>query len=484
MNLCSLSAKEMRRLLDERSISVEELTEAHLQQIHRLDPQVHAFITVTEELARQQAQEAQKRIDQGETTPLLGIPVALKDNIVTRGIRTTCASRILENYIPPYDATLTARLKEQGAVILGKTNLDEFAMGSSTEYSAFFPTRNPWDLNRVPGGSSGGSAAAVSACMVPIAYGSDTGGSVRQPAALCGVVGLKPTYGRVSRFGLVAYASSLDQIGPLARNVEDVITAFEASFGLDPKDPTTVEKPYDPIQARTPRLKNRRLALPKELFSDAVDPSVREVLRSAFHRIAEEGAEVEEVSLSMLTYGVATYYIIAPSEASSNLARYDGVRYGLRMPGKDSVEMMSATRSAGFGKEVQQRIVIGTYALSAGYYDAYYLKAHQARTLMKKQFQETFQKYDLIVSPTSPIVAFKLGERLDDPLALKLVDFCTIPVNIGGFPAISLNAGFADNLPVGIQLIANSFCEADLFSTALAIEEILQAQALPPITQG
>ncbi len=484
MNLCTLSAKEMRRLLDERSISVEELVKAHLAQIQRLDPQIHAFISVTEEQALRDAQEAQKRINHGERTPLLGIPIALKDNIVTKGIPTTCASRILKNYIPPYDATVTTRLKEQGAVLLGKTNLDEFAMGSSTEYSAFFPTRNPWDLQRVPGGSSGGSAAAVSACMAPIAYGSDTGGSVRQPAALCGVVGLKPTYGRVSRYGLVAYASSLDQIGPITRTVEDAITAFEATSGVDPKDPTTVEAPYDPAKARTPRLKNRRLALPKELFSNAVAPNVRKVLSSALEQITKEGAEVEEISLSMLAYGVATYYIIAPSEASSNLARYDGVRYGLRVQGKDSVEMMSATRSAGFGKEVQQRIIIGTYALSAGYYDAYYLKAHQARTAMKKQFQETFQKFDLIVSPTSPIVAFHLGERLDDPLALKLVDFCTIPVNIGGFPAISLNAGFADNLPVGIQLIANSFQEAELFSTALAMEEILNARSLPPIAEG
>ncbi|MEM4407767.1 MAG: Asp-tRNA(Asn)/Glu-tRNA(Gln) amidotransferase subunit GatA, partial [Candidatus Caldarchaeum sp.] len=443
----------------------------------------HAFITIKEEEARKSAREAQKRIKNKETTPLLGIPIALKDNIVTQGIKTTCASRILENYVPPYDATVTCRLKQQGAVLLGKTNLDEFAMGSSTEYSAFFPTRNPWDLNRVPGGSSGGSAAAVSACMVPIAYGSDTGGSVRQPAALCGVVGLKPTYGRISRYGLVAYASSLDQIGPIARTVEDAILAFEATYGVDPKDPTTVNEPYDPHQARTPRLKGRRLALPKELFSEAVDPKVREVLMTALKKISREGAEIEEVSLSMLAYGVATYYIIAPSEASSNLARYDGVRYGLRMPGKDSVEMMMATRSAGFGKEVKQRIIIGTYALSAGYYDAYYLKAHQARTIMKKQFQEAFQRYDLIVSPTSPITAFNLGEKLDDPLALKLVDFCTIPVNIGGFPAISLNAGFADNLPVGIQLIANSFREEALFSTALAVEEVLQARSIPPLIQ-
>ncbi len=471
----------MRRMLDSREVSAEELARAHLDRISRLDPAVRAFITVCEDRTLTDAAEAQKQIDGGGQGALTGIPVALKDNMITKGVRTTCASRILEKYVPPFEGTAAERLRRAGAVLLGKTNLDEFAMGSSTEYSAFFTTRNPWDLERVPGGSSGGSAAAVASGMAPIAYGSDTGGSVRQPAALCGVVGLKPTYGRISRYGLVAFSSSLDQIGPFGRSVEDVICAFEAVMGRDPHDSTTVDMPYDGSKAREPVLKGRRIGVPSELLSGEIAPDVSHAVRAALDLISDAGGETEEVSLPMIEHGVATYYIIAPAEASSNLARYDGVRYGLRIDADDSIEMMKGTRSAGFGSEVTQRIMIGTYVLSAGYYDAFYTKAHQARTIMKRQFQEAFRKFDLLIAPTSPVPAFRLGERLDDPMAMKLADFCTIPANIGGFPAISLNCGFSNGLPIGVQLIADSFQEETLFSVALALENLLPPFALPEI---
>lgn len=478
MSLVTLSVSEMRNGLRSREFSCEELAEAHLGEISRLDPRIRAFITVDPDMTLRQAKRAQEIMDSGGGAPLTGIPVALKDNIVTEGMRTTCASKILEHYIPPHSGTVAQKLLDCGAVIVGKTNLDEFAMGTSTEYSAFFPTRNPWDLERVPGGSSGGSAAAVCAGFAPIAYGSDTGGSVRQPASLCGVVGFKPTYGRVSRFGLVAFASSLDQIGPFARNVSDVIEAFEASMGEDPLDSTTVARPYE---RQVPRISGRKLALPKELFSPEIAVEVRECVKTALDTLANAGAIVEEVSLPIIEHGVSTYYIIAPAEASSNLARYDGVRYGLRVDGVNSIEMMVNTRSAGFGREVQQRIVIGTYVLSAGYYEAFYGKACQARTLMKRQFEEVFASYDAVVCPTSPTTAFRLGEKLGDPMALKLADFCTIPANMGGFPAISIPCGLANGLPVGLQIIAKSFDEATLFSIALSAEEVLPKIGMPAV---
>ena len=481
MSLVSLSVSEMRSGLLNREFSAVELAQAHLDRLSELDPSVKAFVTVDPETTLAQAQNAQTRIDSGDATPMLGIPIALKDNMVTKGMRTTCSSKILENYVPQYQGTAASKLESLGAVFLGKTNLDEFAMGTSTEYSAFFATRNPWNLECVPGGSSGGSAAAVASQMAPISFGSDTGGSVRQPASLCGVVGFKPTYGRVSRYGLIAFASSLDQIGPFARCVSDAIDAFESVMGRDAMDSTTIEASYDASVARTPALNGKRLAMPRELFSDDISPDVRAVVRDALDAMSNSGAIIEEVSLPIIEHGVSTYYIIAPAEASSNLARFDGVRYGLRVDGANSIDMMTNTRSAGFGKEVQERIIIGTYVLSSGYYDAFYAKACQARTLMKRQFEEVFTKYDAVICPTSPTTAFRLGEKLDDPMALKLADFCTIPANMGGFPALSLPCGLANGLPVGLQLIAKSFDEEHLFSISLATEEVLPKIGMPAI---
>lgn len=485
-DLTQLTVAEMRRQLDSGETTAPELTRAHLDRIRELDHRVNAFLTVCEEQALKQAENAQRQIESGEAGALTGIPIAVKDNIVTRGIRTTCASRILEGYVPPYSATAVERLERAGAVLLGKTNLDEFAMGTSTEFSAFFPTRNPWDLERVPGGSSGGSAAAVAACMAPLALGSDTGGSIRQPAALCGVVGFKPTYGRVSRYGLVAFSSSLDQIGPFARTVEDATLLFEAIIGKDPRDATTVEASYDPALARKGELNGVRIGCPKEMFSEAVDSDVRSIVLEARARLASVGAIVEEFSAPIIEHGVATYYIIAPAEASSNLARYDGVRYGLRVQRDTPIAMMSATRAKGFGKEVIERILIGTYVLSSGYYDAFYATAHRARTLMRNEMRRAFQNYDLILAPTSPTVAFRLGEKAGDPLALKLADFCTIPANMGNFPAISLNCGFSDGLPVGLQLLADSYRDDYLLGIARCVEELLgvERKAAPLSSDG
>ncbi|MGI8922741.1 MAG: Asp-tRNA(Asn)/Glu-tRNA(Gln) amidotransferase subunit GatA [Fimbriimonadales bacterium] len=479
MELWELSAAEMRRRLDSREISAAALTRAHLARIRDVDPEVNAFITVSEDRALRDADTAQKRIDEGSVSALTGIPVALKDNMATLGIKTTCASKMLENYVPPYSGTLERKLSGTGAVLLGKTNMDEFAMGTSTEFSAFFPTRNPYDLERVPGGSSGGSAAAVAARMTPIAFGSDTGGSVRQPASLCGVVGFKPTYGRVSRYGLVAFSSSLDQIGPFARTVLDAMDAFEASMGPDGLDSTCMEAPYDAAAARGPSMKGRRLGVPKELLSVEIDAAVRERVSHALDKFTAEGAEVDEFSASMIEHGVSTYYIIAPAEASSNLARFDGVRYGLRVPDGSHIDMMRATRAQGFGREVKERIIIGTHVLSSGYYEAYYAKAHQVRTLMKRQFQEAFQKFDAVVCPTSPTTAFKIGALTGDPMMLKLLDYCTIPANIGGFPAISLNCGYFKGLPIGIQFVCDSFEEEKLFSISLAAEALLASPGAP-----
>lgn len=479
MELWSLTAAEMRAKLDSREIGAVELASAHLNRIKELDKRIGAFLEVSEEFAFSSAETAQARIDTGDVRPLTGIPVALKDNMVTKGIATTCASKILEGWIPPYNGTAASKLIHDGAVIVGKTNLDEFAMGSSTERSGFFPTRNPWNIDCVPGGSSGGSAAAAAAGFVPLAFGSDTGGSVRQPAALSGVIGFKPTYGRVSRYGLVAFSSSLDQIGPFARTVGDAVLGFESVFGHDELDATTISKPYDSDSARKPILKGKRVGLPKQLFSSAVAPEVLSQVNSVINQLSNEGVLFEEIDLPMIEYGVATYYIIAPAEASSNLARFDGVRYGLRVDGENPIEMMKSTRSQGFGKEVQERLIIGTYVLSSGYYDAFYNKAHQARTLMKRQFQEAFEKFDFVISPTSPTVAFPLGSQLDDPVALKQADYCTIPANMGGFPAISLNCGFANGLPIGIQIMANSFCEDSLFSFSLGVEQLLPKPQIP-----
>lgn len=470
MELTALSAVQLSRLLANREVSAVDIAQAHLDRIASFDPSVRAFITVTHELALEQARAAQTRIDRGDAGPLTGIPIALKDNLSTDGVLTTCASRILEGYVPPFDATVVSKVKDAGMVILGKTNLDEFAMGTSTENSAFFPTRNPVDLERSPGGSSGGSAAAVAGHMAPLALGSDTGGSVRQPAALCGVVGFKPTYGRVSRYGLVAFASSLDQVGPFGRTVEDVALLSEVISGHDRRENTSL--PLPPITSSTfdslPRI-----GLPKQFFSEALHPGVRSAIEEAISRLKGGGATFVELDLPSIEVGVTTYYIIAPSEASSNLARFDGIRYGPQAKGAGHVDMVAKTRGQLFGHEVKSRIMVGTYALSAGYYDAYYVKAQQVRAMMRAQFDEAFQSVDFILGPTSPVPAFKLGELKDDPLALKLLDYCTIPANLTGCPAISMPYGLADGLPVGLQLMGPREADERLLSCARWVESIL-----------
>lgn len=480
MALHEQSLSELSERLRRREISAVELTDAVLAHIERLEAQIQAYITLTPDEAREMARQAQARLDAGEWNPLLGIPIAIKDNISTRGIRTTCASRILHNYIPPYDATVTARLKQAGAVIVGKANMDEFAMGSSTEYSAFHPTHNPWDLSRVPGGSSGGSAAAVAAHLAIAALGSDTGGSIRQPAAYCGVVGLKPTYGRVSRYGLVAYASSLDQIGPLTKTVADCALMMNVIAGKDPLDATSVDVPVpDYREALRAEVKGLRLGVPREFFAQGVQPEVAQTVRKAIDQLADAGAMVEETSIPMVEYGLPIYYILAPAECSSNLARYDGVRYGLRV-GEElgHIGMMERTRAAGFGDEVIQRIIIGTYALSAGYYDAYYLKAQKARTLLRQEFDRAMAQFDALLCPTAPTPAFKIGELVSDPLAMKLMDVLTIPVNLTGLPALSVPCGFVDGLPVGLQIIGKPFDEMTILRIGYTYEQVAGLQAI------
>lgn len=474
LELCYLTAHELHRLLHKREVSAEEICRAFLSRIEAVEDKIRAFVTVTADLALEQARAVDRKIAAGEEIPpLAGIPVAVKDNICTRGVRTTCSSRILYNFIPPYDATVVQKLKAAGTVFLGKTNMDEFAMGSSTENSGFFPTANPWDLERVPGGSSGGSAAAVAAGEAAAALGSDTGGSIRQPAALCGVVGLKPTYGAVSRYGLVAFASSLDQIGPLTRDVRDAALMLNAICGHDPLDSTSA--PYDHPDYTSflvDDIKGLRIGVPREYMGEGIEPPVREVITRAVELLSSLGAEVEETSLPHTRYALPTYYLIAPAEASSNLARYDGVRYGYRAEdARDVVDMFMKTRSRGFGPEVKRRIMLGTYALSAGYYDAYYLKALKVRTLIKQDFDRAFEKFDVLLAPTSPSPAFKRGEKVDDPLQMYMSDICTLAVNLAGVPGVSVPAGFVDGLPVGLQLIGRPFGEGMLLRVAYAFEQ-------------
>ncbi len=473
--LYKLTIHQAAQLLRQRSLSSVELTKACLQRIEQIESKIRACVTVCPDIALEQAKEADRLLQSGETIdPLAGIPVLIKDNICTKGIKTTCSSKMLQNLIPPYDATVIKRLKARNAVILGKTNMDEFAMGSSTENSAFSPTRNPWDLDRVPGGSSGGSAAAIAADEAIYALGSDTGGSIRQPAGFCNVVGLKPTYGRVSRFGLVAFASSLDQIGPITKDVTDCTLVLNAISGHDPMDSTTAPYPVpDYTKALVPDLKDLRLGVPREYFVEGMQPEVRATLETAIRKLEELGAKVDtDVSLPHTGYALAVYYIVAPSEASANLARYDGVKYGYSYQETDNMwEAMEKTKQNGFGAEVKRRIMLGTYALSAGYYDAYYLKAQKVRTLIKNEFDEIFRTYDALVTPTSPTVPFKLGERIDDPLQMYLSDVCTLPVNIAGLPAISIPVGFANGLPVGMQIIGKPFDEETILRVAFAYEQ-------------
>ena len=465
--------REAHDLLKNRQISSVELTRSVLERIEAVESLVHAYLTVIPEAALEQARKADERRAAGEDIPFLGVPVALKDVISTKGVRTTCGSKMLEEFVPVYDGFVAQRLKEQGAVLLGKTNMDEFAMGSSTENSAYFTTLNPWDLTRVPGGSSGGSAACVAADEAIFALGSDTGGSIRQPASLCGVVGMKPTYGAVSRFGLVAFASSLDQLGPLTKDVTDCALVLNAIVGYDRRDSTSLQFPVpDYTAALSQDLKGVRVGIPIEYFAEGIEPETEALVRAAIDRLHDLGAEVGEVSLPHTGYGLASYYIIAPAECSANLARYDGVKYGYSAPDAENMwDGYFKTRERGFGPEVKRRIMLGTYALSSGYYDAYYLKAQKVRTLIKRDFDEAFQRFDLLAAPTSPSVAFKVGEKAGDPLAMYASDVCTIPVNLAGLPGISLPCGFSQDLPVGLQLIGKPLGEEMLIKAAYAYEQ-------------
>jgi len=468
LELHELTIHEASALLRKREISSLELTRAMLDRIAAIDDQVKAYITVTSDMAMAQAREADNRRSAGEENPLLGIPLAIKDIICTKGITTTCGSKMLHNFVPPYDATVMRHLYEAGMVLLGKTNLDEFAMGSSTENSAFFPTHNPWDLTRVPGGSSGGSAAAVAAQEALGALGTDTGGSVRQPASLCGMVGLKPTYGRVSRYGLVAFASSLDQVGTLTKDALDAALLLNVIARHDPLDSTSVEVTTPDYTASLNQgVKGLRVGIPREYFSVGIQPEVEVAVREAIQTLESLGAVMHEVSLPHTEYALPTYYLIAPAEASSNLARYDGVKYGYAYPDATDIwDMYRKTRQHGFGSEVKRRIMLGTYALSAGYYDAYYLKAQKVRTLIKKDFDAAFENCDVLIAPTSPSVAFRIGEKVADPLQMYLSDIFTLSLNLAGLCGVSIPCGFAQGLPVGLQIIGKPFDEAGILRVA------------------
>ncbi len=484
--LFNLTLKEASDKLRSKEVSSRELTQAVLDRIEAVDDRVKAFVTVTATQALARADEMDKVLAKGEApSPLAGIPINLKDVLSTKGIRTTCSSKMLENFVPAYDAAVVERLRQAGTVLVGKTNMDEFAMGSSTENSRFFTTHNPWDLDTVPGGSSGGSSAAVAAGMGFLSLGSDTGGSIRQPASLCGVVGLKPTYGRVSRYGLVAFASSLDQIGPFTRDITDCALVMNTIAGFDSRDSTSINQPVpDYTKALNPDIKGMRLALPKEYFVEGIEPGVEQAIRAAVSKFQELGAHVEEVSMPHTRYALSTYYIIAPSEASANLARYDGVKYGFSdSEATNLIEGYFSTRDQGFGSEVKRRIMIGTYALSSGYYDAYYLKAQKVRTLIKADFDRVFETFDAIISPTSPTVAFKIGEKAADPLAMYLSDVCTIPANMAGTPGISIPGGFSNGLPVGLQILGPALGEEKILQIAYAYEQATEwHKQRPPLS--
>src|SRR5665213_455276 len=474
MELYQKTIHEIAADLKAKKVSSVELTKATMTHLKAVEPKVQSFITITEEVALAQAAEADKRIASGNNlTPLTGVPLGIKDLLCTKGVQTTCASKMLEGFKPPYNATVVERLNAAGAIMVGKTNMDEFAMGSSTETSYYQKTKNPWNLSCVPGGSSGGSASCVSADQAFGSLGSDTGGSIRQPAALCGIVGLKPTYGRVSRYGLIAFASSLDQIGPMTKDVEDCALMMNVIAGHDERDSTSanVAVPDYTVEMKK-SIKGLKIGIPKEFFPVGMNPEVTAATKKAIDQLKSLGAEVHEISLPHSPYSLAAYYVLAPSEASSNLARYDGVRYGLRVPGENIVEMYSKTRAAGFGPEVKRRIMLGTYALSSGYYDAYYLKALKVRRLIKQDYDQAFEKVDVIVTPTVPNPAFKFGEKTDNPLTMYLEDIFTISINIAGVPALSLPCGLSKtDLPIGLQIIGKPFDEATLLKAAYAYEQ-------------
>ena len=484
MKLYEMNAHRLHDLLARREVTSREITESVLKRIEDVEGRIHAYLTLTPEMALEQASAADARIQKGDQEALTGIPLAIKDVICTRGVRTTCGSHILDNFIPPYDATVTEKLRAAGAVFVGKTNMDEFAMGSSTENSYFGPSRNPWSLERIPGGSSGGSAAAVAADECIVSLGSDTGGSIRQPAACCGVVGMKPTYGRVSRYGLVAFASSLDQIGPFSRDVRDTALVLNVIAGHEPRDSTSVDLPVpDYTHALVDDLRGMVLGVPRETSAEGIDPQVAQSVEEAIAVLKKMGARIVEVSLPHSSYALAVYYIIAPCEASSNLARYDGVKYGLRSGGtQDLLDMYQETRWQGFGAEVKRRIMLGTYALSAGYYDAYYLKASRVRTLIRRDFEAAFEKCEAIVLPTAPTPAFKIGEKVDDPLQMYLSDILTIPCNLAGLPGISLPCGFSrEGLPIGLQILGNLFQEEKILRVAYAFEKNTEHHRRKPV---
>lgn len=472
-HLWRLTAHEAHEKLRAREFTSVELTESVLARVEEVEPRVHSYITLTPELALEQAREADAKYAAGAATPLTGIPVAVKDIIVTKDVRTTAGSRILGNFIPPYDSHVYEQLRRAGAVTIGKANMDEFAMGSSTDHSAYGPSHNPWNLDLVPGGSSGGSASAVSAGECLVALGSDTGGSIRQPAALCGNVGFDPTYGRVSRYGIIAFGSSLDQVGPLARDVEDAATMLDAISGHDPRDSTSNPEPVPDLRHYLGRdIKGMRIGVPREYFISGMEPGVEQRIEEALKVFEGLGCVVDrDLSLPSTEHALAVYYLIAPSEASANLARYDGVKYGFSdRTGSTMWENMEQTRALGFGEEVKRRIMLGTYALSAGYYDAYYLKAQKVRTVINREFEAAFEKYDVIVTPTSPTVAFPIGAKTDDPYAMYLNDIYTLPSAVAGLPALSLPCGLSEGLPVGLQIIGNFFDEPRIVMAAHAFE--------------
>ena len=484
MTLNQLTAHKAINLIKKKKATAYEIMQDIFNQIDKVDNLIKAFLVVEREEALKKAQEIDKKVKNGEKIPpLAGVAVAVKDIIATQGTETTCGSKILKGFIPPYDATVINRLKDAGAIIIGKTNMDEFAMGSSTENSAFGPTHNPWDLERVPGGSSGGSSAAVAADETFVALGTDTGGSVRQPASLCGMVGLKPTYGRVSRYGLVAYASSLDQIGPITKDVTDCALIMKVISGYDKMDSTSVNLGVpDYLKSCQAGIKGLKIGVPKEYFIEGIDREVKDALDKALKMFEKLGARIEEVSLPHTEYSLPTYYLIATAEASSNLARYDGVQYGYRTEDyEDLSSMYQKTRSEGFGSEVKRRIMLGTYALSSGYYDAYYLKAQKVRTLIKEDFDKAFSKYDILITPTSPTPAFKLNEKISDPLTMYLSDIYTIPINLAGIPAISLNCGYSkNNLPIGLQIIGKHFSEETILRAAFNFEQNCEVEKKKP----
>lgn len=472
--LHEMSAKELSDLIRAGKISSLELTRSALDRIDSIDPSINAYVSVHHELAIEMAKEADKRIASKKQGPLTGTPISIKDNMCLKGHRTTCSSKILENFHPPYDSTVVKKIKDEGMVILGSTNMDEFAMGSSTENSAWGPTKNPWDFNVIPGGSSGGAAAAVASGQTTVALGSDTGGSIRLPSSYCGVTGMKPTYGAVSRYGLVAFASSLDQIGPIARNVEDIALVLNMIIGHDEMDSTSVPKKHpDFTKSLNESIKGMKFGLPEQFYSELDNSDVKKVMEDSKALLKDLGAEFVELSLPHLDYSIAAYYIIAPSEASSNLARYDGVKYGIRAEDFEGmIDMYCRTRALGFGHEVKRRIMLGTYALSSGYYDAYYLKAAKIRTLISDDFKEAFKKCDAIFSPTSPTPPFKLGEKVNDPMQMYLMDVFTIPVNMAGLPGLSIPGGFSsDGLPIGVQFITPHFEESRLVQIGSAFQK-------------